>query len=74
MIELIGSGFLGVLLITLAYFAFLERTYLRDQAEEIGDHSIVSWRRGFSAIVSTLGLIGLALLIWTIVQIVSIVF
>jgi hypothetical protein len=63
--ELIGSTFLGLLLITLAYFAFLERTYLRDQAEEIGDVSIVAWRKGFSVIVSVLGLTGLGLLGWT---------
>jgi hypothetical protein len=62
--ELIGSAFLGLLLITLAYFAFLERTYLRDQAEEIGDVSIVAWRKGFSVIVSVLGLTGLGLLGW----------
>jgi hypothetical protein len=63
--DLVGSAFLGVLLITLAYFAFLERTYLRDQAEEIGDGSIVAWRKGFSVIVSVLGLLGLGLLGWT---------
>jgi hypothetical protein len=64
MTELIGSAFLGILLLTLAYFAFLERTYLRDQATEIGDHSIVAWRRGFSAIVSVLALTGVALVGW----------
>ncbi len=63
--ELIGSAFLGLLLLTLAYFAFLERTYLRDQAEEIGDGSIVAWRKGFSLIVGVLGLTGLALIGWT---------
>lgn len=64
--DLIGSAFLGFLLITLAYFAFLERTYLRDQAEEIGDGSIVAWRKRFSIIVSILGLSGLGLLAWTV--------
>lgn len=63
--ELIGSAFLGLLLITLAYFAYLERTYLRDQAEEIGDGSIVAWRKGFSVIVCVLALTGLGLLAWT---------
>lgn len=66
--ELIGGAFLGLLLLTLAYFAYLERTYLRDQAEEIGDQSIIAWRRGFSAIVTVLGTIGVGILIWTITQ------
>ncbi len=64
--ELLGSAFLGILLLTLAYYAYLERTYLRDQAEEIGDGSIVAWRKGFSVIVSVLGLTGLGLLAWTV--------
>ena len=64
--ELVGSAFLGVLLLTLAYFAYLERTYLRDQAEEIGDGSIVAWRKGFSVIVGVLCLTGLGLLAWTV--------
>jgi hypothetical protein len=67
--ELVGSAFLGLLLLTLAYFAFLERTYLRDQAKEIGDHSIVAWRKGFSVIVIVLGLTGISLLGWTLVSI-----
>lgn len=71
MIEAIGGGFLGALLLTLAYFAYLERTYLRDQAEEIGDHSIVLWRRGFSAIVGTLTLSGVLLLAWAITRLLS---
>jgi hypothetical protein len=66
--ELIGSAFLGLLLLTLAYFAFLERTYLRDQAEEIGDVSIVAWRKGFSLIVGILGLTGLGLLAWAVAR------
>jgi hypothetical protein len=71
MMELIGSSFLGILLLTLAYFAFLERTYLRDQAEEIGDGSIVAWRKGFTAIVSVLGLTGASLLGWTLIRLLS---
>jgi hypothetical protein len=68
---LIGSTFLGLLLLTLAYFAFLERTYLRDQAQEIGDMSIVAWRKGFSAIVSVLALTGIGLLGWTLSRLLS---
>lgn len=71
MMELIGSAVLGALLLALAYFAFLERTYLRDQAREIGDVSIVAWRKGFTAIVSVLGLLGVSLLGWALARLLS---
>ena len=62
---LLGSITLAIVLLTLAYFAFLERTYLRDQAQEIGDVSIIRWRKAFTAIVGILGLTGLSLIGWT---------
>ena len=65
---LLGSITLAIVLLTLAYFAFLERTYLRDQAAEIGDVSIVRWRKGFTAIVSVLASLGLGLLAWSVTQ------
>ncbi|HET6510768.1 MAG TPA: hypothetical protein VFH43_01145 [Candidatus Kapabacteria bacterium] len=65
---LLGSITLAIVLLTLAYFAFLERTYLRDQAQEIGDVSIIRWRKAFTAIVGILSATGLSLLAWTIGQ------